>query len=181
MIEEELANKYSKALFDEARQSGLFDKFHAELEGIEQAFNKQKDIYSVLRHPGINMVQKKKFLEAIFKDIGLEDKIEALLYLLVTKKRLHLFRDIAKIYTDLTFGFEKKVLVDIESACSLSEKTQAYLRQLFSHRLGKKVQLRIRVDPELLGGLRIRIGTFIYDSSIKNNLHCFIGERPICT
>ena len=107
-------------------------------------------------------------MEAVAKAMTLSAPVTKTLVLLAKSGKLDLFPDLAAAYRERLLAHQNIVRAEVTSAAPLSpEKTKA-LEDSLSKVTGKKVELSVSVDPELLGGVVARIGSTVYDGSVKN-------------
>ena len=106
-------------------------------------------------------------MEAVSKAMTLTTPVTKLLVLLAESGKLHYFPDLAESYRERLLAHHNIVRAEVTSAAPLSpEKTKA-LADSLSKVTGKKVELSVSVDPELLGGVVAKIGSTVYDGSVK--------------
>ena len=109
-------------------------------------------------------------VEAVADKMGLTPPVKKLLVLLVESRKLNLVPDLAASFRERLLNHQNIVRAEVTSAAPLSpEKTKA-LEDSLSKVTGKKVDLSVSVDPELLGGVVARIGSTVYDGSVKTQL-----------
>ena len=165
------ANRYAKALFDVALQE------KADLAKVDQDLTVAADVFSAnqdLRHVAIaaNLPEanRKALIETVADKLGATVQVRKLLVLLGKGRKLVLLPDLADAFRERLLAHQNIVRADVTSAAPLSpEKTKA-LEESLSRVTGKKVELSVRVDPELLGGVVARIGSTVYDGSVKTQL-----------
>ena len=161
-----LAGRYAQALMQAAAAKAEEQKVSSDL-GI--ARDLLLDATAPLRHPRVSVADKKKLLHA-----KLDGKIGAttvrFLELLVEKKRYELFAMIAAVYARLAAdkrGVSKAVVRTATALSSDAQKTLAARLKTFT---GKDVELEIKEEPELIGGVSVKIGDWVLDSSLRGQL-----------
>ena len=170
MIQNQIAKKYSQALFSLAEENNEFVKFKEELNEINEAISEHDELRNVFFHPRIEIKEKKKILEKIFSEKFSKDILN-FLNLLIDKRRIFYIEAIIEQFNNLVNKREDILEVEVVSAIELEEKLQNKLEGKLEDELNYEVILKNVVDPEILGGLILKIGDKIIDGSIQNELN----------
>ena len=161
-----LAGRYAAALF-QASAAKSEDQRVAEELGI--ARDSLLDAAAPLRHPRVSVADKKKLLHA-----SLDGKVGAttlrFLELLVEKKRYELFAMVAAVYGRLAADKRGAAKAVVRTAGPLSADAQNALAARLKVFTGKDVELEIKEEPELIGGVSVKIGDWVLDSSLRGQL-----------
>lgn len=174
MIDKTLASKiaspYAEALFDFAKKANTFDELNQDINVIYQFVSNSKDLERFLANPVITKESKK----TVLKDI-LGEQVSAatlkFLMLLVDKDRIEYLKYVAISYTALAAKESSSEIAEVTSVTHLSsdqqEKLKAKLKQL---RGSSNIELVLKVDPTLLGGFVVQIGSSVMDFSLAGAL-----------
>lgn len=165
-----LTLNYAKALFQIAASADLFEEFDIQLSMLLNILQKNPLIFKIIASATISRKEKKALLEKLLAKAWVCEDVKAFIFLLSARKQLHLLGDIIKVYQDLSLYERKTIKVKVASAVSLSEKEKARLRQRLSEMLDKKVQIIAQIQPDILGGFRLKIGSLLLDYSLRLNL-----------
>ena len=161
-----LAWRYGKALFLAASHKGEEARVQADLAGAHAAL---VDSLPVLRHPRVKAADKKKQLES-----ALGRKVAPItlkfLELLVDKKRFELLPLIAAGLGRLVAEKNNAAKAHVRTARPLSAAEQETLKKKLNDFAGKTIELDIKEDPEIIGGLVVRLGDWVLDSSLRGQL-----------
>lgn len=161
-----LAGRYAAALFQAAANKGEEQKVQADLGAAHKLL---LDSMSALRHPRVPPASKKKLLhDAIGDKVGATTL--SFLNLLVDKKRFELMVMVSAVYAKLAADKRGAAKAHVRTAKPLSAdelKTLAAKLKTFS---GKEIELDVKEDPELIGGIAVRIGDWVLDSSLRGQL-----------
>jgi F-type H+-transporting ATPase subunit delta len=165
------ANRYSKALFDVALQEKAdLAQIDRDLHAVVDMLKSSPDVALNLSRGSVTDAQRQSLMEAIGKAMLLTPQVSKLIALLGKSRKLDLMLDLAVAYRERLLAHQNIVRAEVTSAAPLTpEKTRA-LEESLSTVTGKKVELSISVDPELLGGVVARIGSTVYDGSVKTQL-----------
>ena len=161
-----LAGRYAAALFQAAAAKSEDQKVQAEL-GVARELLLSQD--ALLRHPRVSISDKKKLAHA-----ALDGKVGAttvrFLELLVEKKRYELFPMIAAMYARLAADKRGVVKAVVRTARPLTAEAQKTLSARLKIFAGKDIELEVKEDPELIGGVSVKIGDWVLDSSLRGQL-----------
>ena len=165
------ANRYAKALFDVALQEKAdLAQIDRDLQAVADMLKTSPDLQVNLSRGSVTDAQRQSLMEAIAKAMSLSTQVSKLIAMLGKSGRLELMNDLAEAYRERLLAHQNVVRAEVTSAAPLSpEKTRA-LEESLSRVTGKKVEISVSVDPELLGGVVARIGSTVYDGSVKTQL-----------
>jgi len=165
---EELAQVYARALFEVAREQGKLDQLREQLVQFAEALEGDRQLAIFFFSPYFSTAEKEQGLERMLD--GADESFLNFLRLLIEKHRMPVLFRIRASYQRL-WDEENKVLpVEITSAVELDRSTTENLGSTIGERTGRKVTLAARVDPEIIGGIVVRVGNSILDASIRNRL-----------
>jgi len=165
---EELAQVYARALFEVAGEQGKLDELREQLVQFAEALEGDRQLAIFFFSPYFSTAEKEQGLERMLD--GADESFVNFLRLLIEKHRMPVLFRIRHEYERL-WDEENKVLpVEITSAIELDSATTESLGNTIGERAGRKVTLAARVDPEIIGGVVVRVGNSILDASIRNRL-----------
>ena len=170
MIQNEIAKKYSEALFSLAEEKDEFIKFKNDLNSIKEAFTEHKEFKNVLFHPRIKIEEKKRIFKRIFKE-KISQEIYNFIQLLIDKRRIFYIKAIINQFNDLVNDRKKILEIEVVSAIELEENMKNRLKDKLEKGMNYEVVLNNTVNPEILGGLVLKIGDKIIDGSIQYKLN----------
>jgi F-type H+-transporting ATPase subunit delta len=165
------ANRYAKALFDVAlAEKNDLAQIDRDLEAVVAMLHENPDLAAAAGRAGVTDAARVSLVEAVADTMGLSAPVKKLLVLLADSRKLNLVPDLAESFRERLLNHQNIVRAEVTSAAPLSaEKTKA-LEDSLSKVTGKKVDLSVSVDPALLGGVVARIGSTVYDGSVKTQL-----------
>ena len=165
---EEIATVYARSLFEVAKEQGKLDTIHEELDEFADALSTSRELQVFLFSPYFSTKEKSDGLAKAVT--GADETFLNFLGLLIEKHRTPaIFRVRAEF--DAMLEEENKLLpVQITSAVALDESTVKQLGDRISEQTGRKVELSAHVEPDILGGIIVRVGNSILDASIRNRL-----------
>jgi F-type H+-transporting ATPase subunit delta len=161
------AKRYARAVFELAWESGELDKWRQEMEKLS-ALLQEPGLPALLRSAKLPFGHKKKVLDERLK--GLSPLTLNLAGLLVLRGRLGLLDSLVKEYERLVDAHNSVEHIEVTTAVPLGQSELQQVSGRLAAALGKKVVLESRVEPELLGGLVVRVGDHLIDGSVRKRL-----------
>ena len=164
------ALRYARAILNLAKESGLETEVNADMQFINATISESHDLQTMLKSPVIKAADKKKVLDAIFKD-----KVNAvslgLFNLLEENKRMVMLEPIAAQYTIIYDYLKNMNVAKVTTAVALTKDMEQKVLDKVVELTGNKTSLENIIDPSILGGFILRVGDMQYDASISNNLN----------
>jgi F-type H+-transporting ATPase subunit delta len=165
---EELAQVYARSLLQAALEHGKLDELREQLGQFADALNQNRELAVFFFSPYFSTAEKRQALDTLLD--GADELFINFLALLIENHRMPVIFRIRDEYERLWDEENRTLPVEITSAIALDEATTASLGKTIGERAGRKVTLAARVDPDILGGIIIRVGNSILDASIRNRL-----------
>jgi F-type H+-transporting ATPase subunit delta len=165
---EELAQVYGRSLFQIALEQGKLDLIREQLAQFADALEGNRELAVFFFSPYFSTKEKQQSLDRLLD--GADPIFLNFLALLIENHRMPVLFRTRHEYERLWDEENKTLPVEITSAIALDEATTASLGRTIGERAGRKVTLAARVDPDILGGVIIRVGNSILDASIRNRL-----------
>jgi F-type H+-transporting ATPase subunit delta len=166
-----LQGRYASALFDLANETGVIAPVEADLEKLGAALASSEDLSALIRNPLVTRDAAGRALESVAGVLGLGDVTRKFLGVLAANGRLSALPQVIAAYGAIAAAARGEVTANVTSAHALSDEQIATLTAKLAAREGKSVKIKASVDPELLGGLVVRIGSQQIDSSIRTRLN----------
>lgn len=163
-----IGKRYAKALFELAKEKDQLDQVEAELKAVIQMFADRKTSDFFL-HPSISVQQK---LEVLNKALSgkISDTLLDTLQLLVERRRESAIGAVSSMYTKLVDAYRGRATAIVYTPIPLSEQEHRQVAEFFSKETGKEIRVINEINKELLGGMQVRIGDRLYDSSLSSKL-----------
>jgi F-type H+-transporting ATPase subunit delta len=165
-----LAQRYAAALADVALEQKSADAFREELSEFVRVFHESHDLRHFLDNPSVDERLKREAVEKIAAAMHLREGIRNFVLVVVTHQRTSMFRDIEAAFRaelNARLGIAE---AEVTSARELSESEKKELIEALSRRTGKKISANFHEDKSLLGGAVVRVGSTVYDGSVKEQL-----------
>lgn len=165
-----LAGRYALAAFELAQESGAVDAVSGDLAALRRALDGSPDLARLVRSPVFSAEDQARALKAVLEKMGAHALTTRFVLLLASKRRLSALGQIIKSYESLVAGSRGETEAEVTAARALSDSEVAELKTVLKSKLGKEPRLHTRVDPALLGGLVVKVGSRMIDSSLRTKL-----------
>ena len=170
-IQASLAGRYASALFDLASETGTVTAVETDLEKVEAGLAESPELKMLTTNPRVTRGQAQKALWGVSAIMGLSDLTQNFLGTLAQNRRLGQLPSIIRAFRSIAAAQRGEVTAEVTSAHALTEAQLAELKQKLTQREGRTVKLSAKVDPALLGGLVVTIGSKRIDGSIRTRLN----------
>ncbi len=165
---EELAEVYARSLFEVARDTGRLDVVREQLGQVADAVGGDRELQTFFFSPYFSVPEKEEGFDRAFT--GTDPIVRNFLGLLIEKHRMPVLFRVRQRF-EAMWQEENRVLpVQITSAIPLDEATVRSIGDRIGSQTGRRIQLSADVDPDVLGGLVLRVGNSVVDASIRNRL-----------
>lgn len=165
-----VANRYARALADVITERGEVEAVSADLTRFAALQNEHGELLAVFASPVVNLDRKRAVLNELLPRLSLRPTAANFLQLLLNNSRLH---QLDQMLDALGREIDRRanfVTAEVTTAREIDEKQKDELRQRLKTATGKEVRLSFRTDPSIIGGVVTRIGSLVYDGSIRNQL-----------
>ena len=170
MNELKIATRYARALADVITTRGETDNVIAELNRFGALMDKHPELRDVFASPVVSLERKRAVLDELLKRMKFRPTSNNFLRLLLDNLRLH---DLNHMLSALLRELDLRsdiISAEITTAREMQDQEKIMMRERIKAATGKEVRLHFRSDPQIIGGVITRIGSMIYDGSIKNQL-----------
>jgi F-type H+-transporting ATPase subunit delta len=165
-----VAGRYASALFELAREDGKVAEVEGDLATFQALCDESADFVQMIRSPVISSDDQEKALASVLAKVGVGMLTVNFFKLLAKNRRLFAASDIVRDFQSLAARARGEVRAEVTAATPLSEAQVANLKAALKSSVGKDVTLVQRVDPVILGGLIVKMGSRMVDSSLKTKL-----------
>jgi F-type H+-transporting ATPase subunit delta len=166
-----LQGRYASALFDLASENGVVSAVETDLDKLNQAVLGSADLAELIRNPQVGRGALAKAMDGVAGVLGLSELTKNFLGVLASNRRLSVLPEIIRAFTAIAAAARGEVTAEVTSAHPLTGDQLAALEARLKEREGRTVKIKTSVDPELLGGLVVTIGSKRIDSSIRTRLN----------
>jgi F-type H+-transporting ATPase subunit delta len=170
-IQASLGGRYATALFSLARESKAIDAVEASLATIKATLAESGDFRALTMSPLVRRADAEKAIAATSQSMQLDPITTKFLGVLAHNRRLNQLPATMRAFRGLASTFRGETSAEVTSAHPLSDAQVTELKQQLRQRIGRDVAVELNVDKNLLGGLVVRIGSQMIDSSIRTRLN----------
>ncbi|QMW24406.1 F0F1 ATP synthase subunit delta [Sandaracinobacteroides saxicola] len=170
MISNSLSGRYAGALFDLAKEAKAVDAVGASLDTLETATAESSDLKALMTSPLVSRADAARAVAALAAAMGLHPLVAQTLGVLARNGRLSQTPAMIRAFRAAVAASKGEVTAEVTAAHALSPKQTEALKAKLTARTGRDIALDIRVVPEILGGLIVKIGSEQIDSSLKTRL-----------
>jgi F-type H+-transporting ATPase subunit delta len=165
---EEIAEVYARSLFEVAKEHDVLDRVHDELGQFAEALSDDRTLQVFLFSPYFSSNEKREGVKRIVSDA--DERFVNFLELIAERHRMPALFRIKRAFDALWADEHKLLPVTVTSAIELDEGLAEEIGARIQEQTGRKVELSSNVDPEVLGGLMVRVGNMVLDDTVRNKL-----------
>jgi len=165
-----IAKRYSRALFNLAKDGKAIEQYGTELDGFNKLLKDLPDLENALRNPLYPEGVKKTLFQKVAKQLAMSPIVDSFLNLLVEKRRIQHLPEIADYYHRLIDENSNISRAKIKAAVKLESDVLEQIAAALEKKVGRKIVVEFEEDPSLLGGVFAQIGDFVLDGSVKRQL-----------
>jgi F-type H+-transporting ATPase subunit delta len=167
-----MSGRYAVALFALAKEQGTTDQVAADLKAFASLIDESPDLQRFVRSPVFSAEVQQKALTAILDKAGFNLAAANFLKLVAAKRRLFAIRDMIRDYLALDDDAKGVTRADVTVAEPLAEGHRAALEEALKNVTGgKSVEVNVKIDPSIIGGLVVKLGSRMVDASLKTKLN----------
>ncbi len=166
-----VAGRYALALFELARETKSIDKVEAELNRFEGFINESADLKRLIRSPVFTAEQQEKAVGAILDKAKMTGTAANFIRLVAQKNRLFALPDMISFYRDLVMNAKGIVKAEVTVAEQPTAKALSAITDALKETAKADVDVNLKVDPNLIGGLIVKMGSRMVDASVRTKLN----------
>jgi F-type H+-transporting ATPase subunit delta len=165
-----MAGRYATALFELAREERAIDAVKADLDRFDELLSQSPDLMRLVRSPVFSADQQAKALTAVLALAGIGGLAAKFLQVAAQNRRLFAVRAIIKGFRALVAHYKGEVTADVTMAEKPNDRQLAAIKDALRAVTAKDVQIDVKVDPAIIGGLIVKLGSRMIDSSLRTKL-----------
>jgi F-type H+-transporting ATPase subunit delta len=166
-----VSGRYATALFELARDEKSIDSVRADLDKFEALLVESADLNRLVRSPVFSANVQLNALSAVLDKAGIAGTSAKFLKVLTANRRLFAVGDVTRAFRALVAKFRGEATADVTVAEQLNDKNLDALKAALKSVTGKDVALNVKVDPSIIGGLVVKLGSRMVDSSLRTKLN----------
>ncbi len=166
-----VAERYATALYELVRETGSVDEALKGTEAFGRLVASSPELQRLVKSPVFSADDQLRAISALLQKAGITGVVANFIRLAAKNRRLFAVPDMIREFRKLVARHRGEVSAEVTSAEALSDKHIALLKQVLAEKLGKDVELEHKIDPSLIGGLIVRVGSRMIDTSLKTKLN----------
>jgi len=170
-IQASLAGRYASALFELASEGGFVSAVEGDLETLAEALHESPELRALIRNAEVSREAMGRVLAGLGDSLNVAELTRNFLGVLAQNRRVGELPKVIRAFQSIAAAQRGEVTAEVASAHPLTDEQLSTLEQKLRARQGRTVKLKTRVDPDLLGGLVVTIGSRRVDSSIRTRLN----------
>jgi len=166
-----IAGRYATALFDMARDGGQLDAVAQNLDQLTAMLASSADLVRLIRSPAFSRAEQGAAIAAVMEKAGFNELTRRFVGVLAQNRRLFVLADVIAAFKTLLSHHRGEIVAEVVSAVPLGDQQLAQLKLALSSAAAGNVVLQARVEPDLIGGLVVKLGSRMIDASIRAKLN----------
>ena len=166
----ETSERYSRALFEVGREANELEKIEVDVKNFISFFNSSIEIKIFMQNPTHSILTQNKVINLLAEKLNFSKNLKNFFLLLIEKRRIFFVSKIINSFLKLCSKKRGEVKATLISSKVLSQQEIENISNELSKTMGSTVKFDYKVDEELIGGLKLQLGSFMVDTSIKNKL-----------
>ena len=163
--------RYASALYDLAIEQNQVKPVEQSMIALQGLLDQSEDLRRLVRSPVFSADEQSKAIEAVLAKVGITGLTANFIKLITRNRRLFAVPEMIKAYRTLAARGRGEAEAEVTSAVALTDAQMQQLKETLKASVGKDVTVTPRVDPALLGGLVVKVGSRMIDSSLRTKLH----------
>ena len=166
----ETSERYSRALFEVSRDSDDLDKVENDIKNFKLIYDKNLEVRNFIKDPSQIITEQNKLVNLISDKLNFTKNVQKFLLLLIEKRRIFFVNKIIESFLRLCSQKRGEIKASLISSKELSQTELNDISTDLSKSMGSTLKFDYKVDKELIGGLKLQLGSIMIDTSIRNKL-----------
>ena len=166
----ETSERYSRALYEVAKESNELEKIELDMKKFESLFETSLDLKNFIENPTHTIEVQNKVVDLLSTQLGFSKNLKNFYLLLIKKRRIFFVKKIINSFLKLCSKNRGEIKASLISSKDLSSIELENINKELSSSMGSIIKIDFKVDKDLIGGLKLQLGSFMVDTSIKNKL-----------
>jgi len=165
-----VAERYASSLFELALEAGSVDKVGADLDRFQVLLDESEDLRRLVASPVFSAEEQQKAIVVVADKVGITGLVGNFLKVVAGNRRLFALPGMIRAYREIAAAHRGEITAEVTSAYALSTAQETELKSALKGVTGKDVAIAVTVDPSLLGGLIVKVGSRQIDTSLRTKL-----------
>lgn len=168
IMHDSAASRYSRALFEYAKEKGQIDEYLSQLSSCAMVFRDNKELMTILNHPNLSHEDKESVLKNVFSDLN--EEMFKLVELLVQNDRIEEIQFVYSVFRSDVYEYKGIRVADVTTAVSMTEEEKNELSEKLSVKYSSKFEINNIVNPSVIGGVYLQIGDEVIDGTVRGSI-----------
>jgi len=169
-ITSSVPGRYASALFDLSQEQSQLQAVERDMDTIQALLEESDDLNRMVRSPVFSADDQSKAMEALLTKVGVSGLTLNFVKLIIRNRRLFALQDMIKMFRIMAANARGEVQADVISAVELKDEHRLALQEALKEASGRDVSMNTYVDPSLIGGLIVKVGSRMIDMSLRTKL-----------
>ena len=169
----ETSERYSRALFEVSKESNELEKAEHDIKNFQSLYDSSLDIKNFFKNPTQSINQQIEVINLLSEKLGFSKNLKNFFLLLIEKRRIFFVKKISETFLKTCSAKRGEIKASLISSKELSKSELEEVSKALSKAMGAILKFDFKVDKDLIGGLKLQLGSFMIDTSIKNKLKKF--------
>ena len=169
----ETSERYSRALFEVSKESNELEKAENDIKNFQSLYDSSLDIKNFFKNPTQSFNQQIEVINLLSEKLGFSKNLKNFFLLLIEKRRIFFVKKISETFLKICSAKRGEIKASLISSKELSKSELEEVSNALSKAMGAILKFDYKVDKDLIGGLKLQLGSFMIDTSIKNKLKKF--------
>ncbi len=166
----ETSERYSRALFEAVKDSNELDKTEDDVKNLKSILNSSSELKNFLKNPTQKITNQNNVINILAENLLFSKNLKNFLLLLIEKRRIFFVDKILESFLRLCLNKRGEIKASLISSKELSKDELEAISKDISQSMGSIIKFDYKFDKELIGGLKLQLGSFMIDTSLKNKL-----------
>ena len=172
----ETSERYSRALFEVSKEAGALDKIETDIKKFKSLYEESVELKNFIKNPTHTIETQNKILNLLGEKLSFSSNLKNFFLLLIKKRRIFFVKKIVDSFLRLCSKKRGEIKASLISSKELSSIELENISKELSSAMGSIIKFDYKVDQDLIGGLKLQLGSFMIDTSIKNKLKKYEQE-----
>ncbi|MBY5986452.1 MULTISPECIES: F0F1 ATP synthase subunit delta [Roseovarius] len=166
-----IAERYATAIFELSKDANSLDKLESNLADLSAALDDSADLRDLISSPVVSRDEQERAITAVADKMGLVPELKNGLALMAQKRRLFVLPQMVRLLNERIADHKGEVTAEVTSAVKLTDAQSKKLAETLKSTVGKDIKINATVDESLIGGLVVKVGSKMIDTSIRSRLN----------
>ena len=166
----ETSERYSRALFEVVKESGELDKIEEDIKIFQSLLENNEDLKNFIHNPTQSIENQNKVINLLSEKLSFTKNLKNFFFLLIEKRRIFFIKKIIDSFLKLCMRKRGELKASLISSKELSASELESISKDISSAVGSTIKFDYKIDKDLIGGLKLQLGSFMIDTSIRNKL-----------